>query len=303
MTRYQIRLPARYRRLLLLLASAMALLLTVALRADHLSLERGNRLLAEGDLEGAIVLYRARSAREPSGGPTLYNLGTVLLRTDPEEGAAALTLVTALGGTGGHEGIRGPDGGGVVEGTRGAGEGGEVLQRAHRNLAYHALTLLEGEVSPDSAMTLLQGAIHSGRIALRLDPTDEGARINLALAQQLLDSIQFPPLDTGQELPPGEDETRLDEVAMTRSPDADGVAGAEPENPRSPEGQGLRTGALTGARESWVLRDPGPLSEAEVESLLTLPRDGTEQVLRGLLWSLRPTIAWWSREPYPGGDW
>ena len=60
---------------------------------------------------------------------------------------------------------------------------------------------------------------------------------------------------------------------------------------------------LQGAREAWATQDPGPLAPDEARSLLTNLNDEPDLLLRGILWSHRPDVAWGSGQPYPGGRW
>ena len=66
---------------------------------------------------------------------------------------------------------------------------------------------------------------------------------------------------------------------------------------------GERQGAREGAREAWASQDPGPLTRTAAFRLLERVNDEPESLIRGILWSHRPDIAWWESQPYPGGGW
>jgi hypothetical protein len=141
-------------------------------------------------------------------------------------------------------------------------------------------------------------------MALRLDPTDDDARWNLALAQRALDAMQPPGSNRGRESSgESDDEVPMNDPAMARSETAEAESGAEPEDPREVENSGPRQGPLDGAREAWAAQDPGPLTPADAAALLAGVVDEPEAMVRGLLWAHRPDVAWWAGQAYPGGRW
>jgi hypothetical protein len=246
---------------------------------DRGSLERGNRLAHGGDLAQAATLYRRHTA-EAENALATFNLGTVLLDADPE-GARERLEVAAFG----------------------IGADTLVRQRAHYNLGHVFLVAANPGVESDSAVVLLEKAVENNRAAVRLRPGDLDARWNLAVAQRMLDSLGHRPLEPQYEITPGEDETRVDLNALVRSETGEGASGLEPETPNPGEVFGERTAPRQGARESWTSQDPGPLEGDAALRFLAGARDGPEQLIRGLLWSHRPDVAWWNAAPYPGGGW
>jgi hypothetical protein len=245
---------------------------------DRRSLERGNRLVRDGAISEAVTLFR-RHAADSSRKVATFNLGTVLLEADPEEARSRLEM--ALEGTGDTL----------------------VAQRAHYNLGFGFLAAAGRGVESDSAVALLERAVQSNRAAIRLGPEDPDARWNLAVAQRMLDSLGHRPLEPDYEVTAGEDETRIDLNALVRSETGEGASGLEPETPNPGEAFGERTAPRQGARESWTSQDPGPMDGPSALRYLTGVRDGPEQLIRGLLWSHRPDVAWWNSAPYPGGGW
>lgn len=245
---------------------------------DRGTLERGNHLYHGGDTLAAIDVYRTRVAGTDPGATALYNLGTALVTLDPGEA------------------------GGYLSGALESGDSG-VAQRGHYNLGYGLLTGVRSQLAADSAIVLLTSAVANNRRALRLDPEDGNARWNLALSQRLLDSLTHRGLYADREEPAGQDETRIEDLARARSPTGEGISGLEPDQARAAENIGQRFGASQGAREAWATQDPGPVSDADATRLVEAISDGPEQLVRGILWSHRPDVAWWSNQPYPGGSW
>jgi hypothetical protein len=45
------------------------------------------------------------------------------------------------------------------------------------------------------------------------------------------------------------------------------------------------------------------MTAADAGNLLATVVDEPEALVRGLLWSHRPDVAWWSGQAYPGGPW
>jgi hypothetical protein len=159
-------------------------------------------------------------------------------------------------------------------------------------------------MTEDSTRAILLDAVAVGREALRLDPTDEDARWNLAVAQRRLDAMVPPGEDNGrQSSGESEDEVAMNNPELARSEDSPAESGLEPEDPRQAENPGERSGPRQGAREAWAAQDPGPMSRDDALGLLGNLHDEPELLLRGILWSHRPDVAWWSGQPYPGGRW
>ncbi len=244
---------------------------------DRLSVERANRLYRAGDPLAAAERYRERAGPVPSG-RLAYNLGTALLAAGDRNAEDFLSAAT-----------RDPD---VA-----------TLRRTYHNLAYAYLIRVEPTASPDTATSLLRESVAYGREAIRLDPENPDTRWNLALAQLMLDSIARIRVDPDAREEAGQDETPVDLVALTRSGEGTGESGLEPENPDAGESSGERRGASQGAREAWATQDPGPLTVAAATAMLASVNDDAERLVRGILWSHRPDIAWWNAEAYPGGDW
>ena len=224
---------------------------------DHGSLERGNRLYRAGDSPGAAEVYRG-SERAGDGIPTVeYNLGTALLQIDPDSAQAHLLRAAE-------------------------GEDRTTAQRALYNLGYRFLMAVQNPMEFDATVSALMGAVASNRLALRLDPADESARWNLALAQGWLDALapsEYETAGTGSEL------------------------GGEAEDIVVANISGPRRGAVEGEREALAGDDPGPLSETAAFGLLESVTDEPESLVRRILWSHRPAVPWWEPQAYPGGGW
>jgi hypothetical protein len=220
------------------------------------SLERGNRLYHEGRVEDATELYRARVESELPEGPVAYNLGTALLALGSPEAEEYLRLATELYDS-------------------------AAMQRAYYNLGHLFLSRAEDALAPELAITQLVGAVNNGRMALRLDPGDEDARWNLAMAQHMLDALydQVPPTDT----------------ATSEESDRSEGGLIIPEIARRDRPQGRELEAIAG-------EDPGSLAPAEARELLNGIGTDVEALIRAILWSRRPDVEPWA-EPYPGGSW
>ncbi|MGD2045446.1 MAG: hypothetical protein PVJ80_16480 [Gemmatimonadota bacterium] len=243
------------------------------------SLEHGNRLYHEGDVEGAASVYDPAAARGTED--ALYNLGTALLYLDFDSADVVLSEAVDT-------------------------DDPDARQKAFYNLSYALLAtgITPRPVTPDSARAVLQRAVDNGRIALRLDPHDDDARWNLALAQRALDAMQPPGSNSGRESSgESDDEVPQNDPQMARSETAEAESGAEPEEAREVDNSGPRQGPREGAREAWAAQDPGPMTPADALGLLTNVNDEPEDLVRGLLWAHRPDVAWWSGEAYPGGRW
>ncbi|HET9947649.1 MAG TPA: hypothetical protein VFQ22_01865 [Longimicrobiales bacterium] len=265
--------------------AALALLLAVAAALwalDRGSVERGNRLYHAGAVpEAASVYRRALGGAEPGGSPAAaaYNLGTALLTLSPDSAEAYL---------------------------RAASEAADPMtaQRALYNLGWRHL--MEGSTpqEPDSARASLTRAVQVLRAALRMRPDDDRARWNLQLAQRLLDQIAPPTEEAGRESgSQNEEEIAMRDPSLARSDEPARQEGPQPDDPRPADNAGERRGPQRGSRESWATQDPGPLTREDALDLLTTVSDEPEALLKGILWSHRPDVAWWAGQPYPGGNW
>lgn len=256
---------------------AVALLLAAAAAAfvlDRGTLEHGNRRYHAGEVEEARDLYLRRLSA--GSGRAAYNAGTAQLMLSPD---SARTLLEEAGASGDSA----------------------LLRDASYNLGIYDFSQIQAGLTVDSAITLVQSAIGHNRLALRIDPRFDDARHNLALAEEMMDSLSQQFLDTDREELPGQDETRIDQEALARA-DADGRSGVEPDNPRPNDSRGNRYAASQGAREAYARQDPGPLSEAAALSMLMQVDHNPEKLIRGLIWANRPDVEWWNAEPYPGGN-
>jgi Ca-activated chloride channel family protein len=255
------------------------LVVLALLLQDRRSVERGNRLYHEGDVPSAAETYAGALDGRGDASATTYNLGTALISLDRDSAGAVLRAAAQS-------------------------EDRAVRQKSLYNLGYQLITSLGGLMTVDSTQAILVEAVAVGREALRLDPTDEDARWNLAVAQRRLDAMIPPGDDTGRESSgESDDEVAMNNPEMARSEDSPAESGVEPEDPRDADNPGERSGPRQGAREAWAAQDPGPLTREEALGLLSDLRDDPELLLRGILWSHRPDVAWWSGQPYPGGRW
>lgn len=260
----------------LLLAGTVAIPLLVWLELG--SVERGNRMYRGGDPVSAATVYGG-ALPESMVDETTYNLGTALLLLETDSARALLAQV-------------------------GEAQDRATAQRALYNLGFGQLVSAEAAETPDSVLPDLRAAVRSLRQALRMDPHDQDARWNLALAIRRLEAILPPGEETGEESgSESDDEVPMNEAQMARSQEAPAESGPEPPDPRPTDDSGERRGPREGAREAWALQDPGPLSTERALQLLGTVEDNAELLLKGILWSHRPDIAWWSGQAYPGGNW
>lgn len=242
------------------------------------SLEHGNRLYRAGDAPRAAEIY-ARAGGASGDEAAAYNLGTALLFLEPDSAEALLTGATHV-------------------------EDPVTRQRGYYNLGFSHLIAADGFPEPDSVIAALRSARDTYRTALRLDPTDQDARWNLALAVRRLDALALLEGDEGEEsASESEDEVPMNDPSLARSETAEAESGPEPEDPDPADNIGERRGPREGAQEAWAMQDPGPLTLNEALSLLASVQDDPELLVKGTLWSRRPDIAWWSGQPYPGGLW
>jgi len=268
----------RLRRWAVAASAAAAVLSPLLIRQDRQSVERANRLYREGDPTVAAGVYEQALERRDRGS-TAYNLGTALLTLDPDSSELYLRRAAEA-------------------------EDHSTAQRGLYNLGYRYLVAAERAPDLESTVLGLTGAIESYRGALRMDPTDQSARWNLALAVRRLESMIRPGEETEQESGgESEDEVAMNDPSLARSDNAEAESGPEPEDPQPADNTGERQGPREGAREAWAAQDPGPLSDAQVRALLSDVQDPAEALMIGILWAHRPDIAWWTGEEYPGGAW
>ena len=246
--------------------------------ADRSTVERGNLLFRLGDAAGAVEVYRPLTADSQDPERVAYNLGTALLRRQQTEARDHL-LVAA------------------------ASDEPDIAARSQYNLVVELLTEVRFAPTPDSAAAILTEAVERSSEAIRRIPGFGDAIWNLAIAQHMLDSLGIRPLDPDYEVSPGDDDTLIDLDALVQSETGDGASGLEPETPSPAQATGERQAALQGAREAWTTQDPGPLAPETARAILGNVVDDPEQLMRGILWSHRPDVAWWEGERYPGGDW
>ena len=257
---------------------AAAVLVPVFVRQELRSVERANRLYRSGDAVAAAEIY-GRVLDTDGVSPTTFNLGTALLPLDADSANVLLAQVTEV-----------PD--------------RATAQRGYYNLGFGQLVASGTASTPDSILPELRAAVRSFRAALRLDPHDQDARWNLALAIRTLEALLPPGEETGEESgSESDDEVPMNDAQMARSEDAPAESGPEPPDPRPTDDSGERSGPREGAREAWALQDPGPLTAERALELLASVEDDPEMLLKGILWSHRPDIAWWTGQPYPGGAW
>jgi hypothetical protein len=266
----------RFRRRAGFVLVATVLAVAVFAGLDRRSVARANRLYHVGEVEAAATTY-ARTAEADAA--VAYNLGTALMSYEPDSAGFVLRRSAET-------------------------DDPETRKRSLYNLGYHLIVRLGGLMTQDSIRMMLEESIAANRLALRLDPADADVRWNLAVAQRRLDAMIPPGEDTGRSSSgESDDEVAMNNPELARSEDSPAESGMEPEDPRAADNPGERSGPLQGAREAWATQDPGPLSPEDARSLLTGLNDEPELLLRGVLWSHRPDVAWWSGQPYPGGRW
>lgn len=255
-----------------------AILTPLLVLQERGSVERGNRMYRSGDIESAASVY-AGALDENDVNATTYNLGTSLLLLETDSARTLLGQTVGL-------------------------QDRSTAQRGYYNLGFGQLISAESGETPDSVIPELRAAVRSFRQALRMDPHDQDARWNLAYAIRRLEAILPPGEETGEESgSDSDDEVPMNEQQLARSDEAPAESGPEPPEPRPTDESGERRGPREGAREAWALQDPGPLTTERALQLLATVEDNAELLLKGILWSHRPDIAWWSGQAYPGGNW
>jgi len=246
---------------------------------DRGTVERGNFLYRAGDAEGAVEVYRSRLDAPPETRDLVrHNLGTALLAIDPEEGVEQLEEASASSAP-------------------------EISASSLYSLGAMEIAAGARLADADSLADRLAEAVRLNREALRRQPGHPDATWNLSIAQRMLDSLSMFGHIPDHEVGAGDDDTLIDLTAMVRSETGEGASGEEPETPNPAVVTSERTGADRGAQESWTSFDPGPVSDSEALAYLDVVRDEPERLIRGLLWSLRPPVEWWTGQQYPGGDW
>lgn len=246
----------------------LVVLVGALLSLDRGSLERANRLYRDGETQTAAELYRVHADAPDHTATATYNLGTALLALGDEDADHYLRLAVQ-----------------DVDSL--------ARQRGYYNLGYRALTGMSDEIGPDSAMLVSATAVRNNRAALLLNPGDEDAQWNFALAQRMVDSLSNLPEDIRPEPPPEMEE----EIPVGADPDA------QMTDQLGEEQKGAVP--VAGAREALANRagDPGPLTEAEALAYLATVNDDVEELILGLLWSQRPVRSGWRASPPPGGKW
>lgn len=269
--------------------AGLALIVAGLVWHDRGSTERGNRLYRTGDPASASRIYRGRLDRR-AGRVLEYNLGTALLSVEAD---SALRPLRAAAGA----------------------ADSMVAQRGFYNLGYLFLSSVGPGTPPDTAIPLLLAAIGSNRAALRRAPGDERARWNLALAQRMLDSLGPSPAGgTGmnsssqQSNIPSEQQLATSELETTgearaSSTEADEAFQRQTGSVQAGSSADQRASIQGGESEASAGRDPGAMNRIQALRLVRGMGDDPAQAIRGLLWAHRPAVAWWNREPFPGGNW
>lgn len=263
---------------LVLLAAVLLLLGGFAWRSAD-TLQRGNRLFRRGDAEAAADVYSAWIDTTRTGTIASFNLGNALAAFGSPQAERYL--------------LRAAEASDSV-----------VAQSANYNLGYRLLTEADGDLDPYAAIPLLAAAIRHNRAALLLDPDDEDARWNLALALRAFDELpiqdfDLAPIDeeieTDQELSENEEENASAETDSEETGE-----GAEEED-ESDLSFTTSVAPAAGSPEALASGDPGPMSPEDAMLLVEEAGGDLEVMIRGLLWSLRPQ----EREgrPAQGGGW
>jgi hypothetical protein len=243
------------------------------------TLERGNRLFRRGAVEAAADVYAARIDTTRLGQVASFNLGNALAAFGSPQAERYL--------------LRAAEASDSV-----------VAQSAHYNLGHRLLDEADGDLDPYAAIPLLAAAIRHNRAALVLDPEDEDARWNLALALRAFDDLPIQDfdeapieeeIDTDQQLSENEEEnageSELDEAE-------EGTEGAEEDDDLA---LSTAVAPAVGSPEALASGDPGPMSPEDAMELIEGAGGDLEVMVRGLLWSLRPQPR--EGRPAQGGNW
>lgn len=207
-------------------------------------LERGNRLYRQGRYEEAVEAYQ-RALRDGNDSPMLhYNLGTALLRLGRRQEAEE-HLRTALN---------------TVD--------PEERARALYNLGNRFLEAGIDAPDPRARDQMLDAAAEAYRDALRLDPDDLDAKWNLELT--LRERENPPPLTGGGQQGQQDQQDQKDQDEDS-SGQQDGPPGMSPP-----------TGGF-GDQSGRELQDPGEMSQAEAERLLSAIEQAERDLQRARL--------------------
>jgi hypothetical protein len=230
--------------------------LTLSWSAERRSLERANRLHRVGSSVEAATLYEQRATTGAEDVETRYNLGTAMAASDDPAAEAELVLATR----------RGP---------------AEIRSRAQYNTGLVRLQNALVAGVPDSVRILAASAADANRASLRLQPENQDAKWNLAMALRLLDSIDAIERRSGREM----DDGAMEADVVTRSmnvPDA-----AEDERAEDPPAEGENEAVA-------LADDEGPLSEDEAADILGRTHlDPTDMI--GKLLALESRSRWGQR--------
>ena len=240
------------------------------------TLDRANRLFRRGDMEGAADIYSSWIDTTRIGAIASFNLGNALAGFGSPQAERYLVRATESGDS-------------------------AVAQRAHYNLGYRLLAEADGDLDPFAAVPLLSGAIRNNRAALQLDPEDEDARWNLALAMQAFAALPPQDFDEGpieEDIESDRELSENEEEGAESETDDPGDGTEESELPAE-LGTGLAPAA--GSREADASGDPGPMTQDGAMRLVEGSGDDPELMVRGLLWSLRPRAQ--GNQSPSGGDW
>jgi len=134
--------------------------------------------------------------------------------------------------------------------------------------------------------------------ALRIDPQDENALWNLALAARIYEEMALV-FEEG----PVEDARDDAEGPVQRSEESadPGGAGEEAADTAPEANPGELQGPEVGSPETFARGDPGTLSEDTVMRMLEGRTDDTVLLVQGILWSQRPDISGLAEGRFPGG--
>ena len=241
-------------------ALVAALGLVAAWSVERASVERANRLQRAGAAEDATAVYAARIEAEPNDPALRYNLGTALLDTEDARAEEELS-----------------------RGTRAADP--EIRSRAQYNTGLLQLDRALNADTPDSVRMHASASVGANRSALRLQPDDENAKWNLAMALRLLDSIDSQQRRSGREQMEG----AMEADVVTRSvnvPDP-----AEDERAEDPPAEGENETVV-------VMGNEGPLTPEEAAEILGRSHLDATQIL-GKILALEGRSRW-GRRPTPG---
>jgi hypothetical protein len=171
----------------------------------------------------------------------------------------------------------------------------DTRQRAMYNLGHLYLTRALESSDPSALIPLLTEAIASNRVALLLDPGDEDARWNLALAQRTLDSLGA----ASGEILAETEEQDIEDVGETQETETSSETAEATEGPKPDEADPRETrssssdnsqppeGGTGSAAEAAVAADaasnsnPGDQRAAEFRGTLRPPTQGAREAQAG----------------------